>query len=196
MSVNIKIRPATKEDGAALLKIYERYIRDTAITFEYEVPTVAAFSERIENVLQQFPWLVCEIDGEVAGYAYAAKHRERAAYQWSADLSVYIDEKYHRQHIATELYTSLIALLKLQGYYSVFAGVTSPNPPSDAFHKAFGFEKVGVFQNVGYKLGAWRDVTWYKLSLADYPEEPKAPIAFSIIINSEQIDGIMDKSYL
>ncbi len=196
MTVNRKIRPATKEDGAALLKIYEGYIRDTAITFEYEVPTVAGFSERIENVLQQFPWLVCEIDGEIAGYAYASKHRERAAYQWSADLSIYIDERYHRQHIATELYTALIAILKLQGYYSVFAGVTSPNPPSDAFHTAFGFEKVGVFQNVGYKLGAWRDVTWYKLALADYPEEPKAPVAFSIIKTSEQVDDIMSKSYL
>lgn len=174
----VRIRVATPKDGEALLNIYKGYIEKTAITFETEVPSVEEFSKRIENTLPRFPWLVCEIDGAVAGYAYASKHRERAAYQWSADLSIYVDERYHRRHIATALYQVLAETLRLQGYYTAFAGVTTPNPKSEAFHTAYGFKSIGVFQNVGYKQGQWRGVQWFQYTLSDYVKEPMTPKAF------------------
>ena len=187
----VKIRLATPKDGEAILNIYKYYIENTAITFETEVPSVEAFEERIENTLSRFPWLVCEIDGVVAGYAYASKHRERAAYQWSADLSIYVDEKYHRRHIAKALYQVLEETLRLQGYYTVFAGVTSPNPKSEAFHAAYGFDTVGVFENVGYKLGQWRGVKWFKYTLTDYQKEPTAPKAFPEVKDAEIFGEIL-----
>ncbi len=187
----IEIRIATPKDGEALLNIYKGYIENTAITFETEVPFVEAFSKRIENTLPHFPWLVCEVDGVVAGYAYASKHGERAAYQWSADLSIYVNEKYHRKHIAQALYWALEETLKLQGYYTVFAGVTTPNPKSEAFHTAYGFDIVGVFENVGYKLGEWRGVKWFRYTLTDYQKEPAPPKAFGDVKNAEVFEGIL-----
>lgn len=188
---NVKIRVATPKDGEALLNIYKGYIENTAITFETEVPSVEVFGQRIENTLNRFPWLVCEVDGVVAGYAYASKHRERAAYQWSADFSIYVDEKYHRRYIAKALYQALEELLRMQGYYTVFAGVTTPNPKSEAFHTAYGFDTIGVFENVGYKLGQWRGVKWFSYTLADYVEEPMAPKVFPEIKDTEVFEDIL-----
>lgn len=187
----VKIRLATPEDGEVLLNIYKYYIENTAITFETEVPSVEAFEQRIENTLSRFPWLVCEVDDVVAGYAYASKHRERAAYQWSVDLSIYVDEKYHRRHIAKALYQVLEETLRLQGYYTVFAGVTSPNPKSEAFHAAYGFDTVGVFENVGYKLEQWWGVKWFKYALTDYQKKPTTPKAFPEVKDSEVFDKIL-----
>lgn len=187
----VKIRLATPKDGEAILNIYKYYIENTAITFETEVPSVEAFEERIENTLSRFPWLVCEVDDVVAGYAYASKHRERAAYQWSADLSIYVDEKYHRRHIAKALYQVLEETLRLQGYYTVFAGVTSPNPKSEAFHATYGFDTVGVFENVGYKLEQWWGVKWFKYTLTDYQKKPTAPKEFPEVKNAEVFGEIL-----
>jgi phosphinothricin acetyltransferase len=187
----VEIRVATPKDGEALLNIYKWYIENTAITFETEVPTVEAFEQRIANTLARFPWLVCEVDGAVAGYAYASKHRERAAYRWSADLSIYVDEKYHRRYIAKALYQALEEILRLQGYYTVFAGVTTPNPKSEAFHTAYGFETIGVFENVGYKLGQWRGVKWFSYILADYQKEPTALKLFPEVGSMEGFGNIL-----
>lgn len=165
--------------------------RDTAITFEIEVPSVEEFTQRIENTLERFPWLVCEIDGEVVGYAYASKHGERAAYQWSVDLSIYVNSRYHRRHIATALYTALLEVLRMQGYYNAFAATTVPNPNSEAFHSGFGFETVGVFDNVGYKLGEWRSVKWFKLMLCEYQKEPALPVPIGDVKDSEKFDEVL-----
>ncbi len=167
-----KIRFATKEDAKAILDIYAEYITDTTVTFEVEVPTIEAFQKRMEGIMAWYPWLICEIDGEVAGYAYASKHRERAAYQWSADISVYVNKKYHRNHIASELYTEIISYLRKQGYYTIYAGITRPNPQSEAFHQAYGFHNLGEFHNVGYKHGKWLGVTWYELPISEYADIP------------------------
>lgn len=175
------IRMATPTDAAALLAIYKKYITDTTVSFETEVPTVEAFAERMEKTLAWFPWLVMEVDGVIAGYAYASKHRERAAYRWSADLSVYVGERFHRQHIATELYRELLDFLRKQGYYTVYAAVATPNPNSEAFHKAFGFRTVGVFQKVGFKLGRWCGVTWFELPLRTYTAEPEEPVPIGTV---------------
>ncbi len=189
-----KIRFATMEDAEAILAIYAEYIVNTGVTFEIEVPTVEQFQERIGRITEQFPWLVCEIDGEIAGYAYGSKHGERAAYRWSADLSVYINEKYHRRGIATALYKAVMELLRLQGYYTVYAGVSTPNEKSEAFHTAFGFRNLGEFKNVGYKLGKWRGVAWYELPLAEYIEEPVETMAIGTIMQRVECVGILEKA--
>lgn len=169
------IRMATSEDAEAILNIYAYYIEHTTITFEIEVPTISAFRERMARIMAQFPWMVCEIDGEVAGYAYASSHGERAAYRWSADLSVYIHEKFHRRGIASRLYNEVIELLRKQGYYTVYAGVSTPNPRSEEFHTSCGFRCLGEFKNVGYKLGQWLGVAWYELPIGVYGKEPEEP---------------------
>ncbi len=194
MSENIIIREAIADDAEAILSIYAKYVSDTCVSFEVEVPTLAEFRKRMEQIQAQFPWLVCEIDGVVAGYAYASKHAQRAAYRWSADLSVYIDEKYHRRHIAAALYAALYAMLREQGYYTVYAGVSTPNPKSEAFHLAQGFEVVGVYPNVGYKLGKWCTLTWYGLPLQEYSDTPQEPKRLEEVLTMQKIEQILANS--
>lgn len=191
MSEKIVIRLATAEDAEAILNIYGGYIRNTTVSFEVDVPTVEEFQNRMNQIQSQFPWLVCEIDGVVAGYAYASKHAQRAAYRWSADLSVYINEKYHRRHIADALYTAIYAMLKAQGYYTVYAGVSTPNPKSEAFHLAQGFSVVGVYPNVGYKLGKWCTLTWYGLPLQEYGETPQEPKQLGEAMTTQEMEEIL-----
>jgi phosphinothricin acetyltransferase len=169
------LRLATADDADALLAIYAAYIDHTAITFEYEAPSRGEFAGRIRSILAQLPWLVHEQDGRVTGYAYASRHRDRVAYQWSVETSVYIHPDCHRQGIARSLYEALFALLRQQGYHNAYAGITLPNPKSEQFHQSMGFVPVGVYQKVGYKLGCWHDVGWYHLTLQPHAEHPVAP---------------------
>lgn len=188
-----KIRFATIEDAETILEIYAEYIVNTGVTFEIEVPTIEQFRERMRRITEQFPWLVCEIDGVIAGYAYGSKHGERAAYRWSADLSVYINEKFHRRGIATALYKAVMELLRLQGYFTVYAGVSTPNEKSEAFHSAFGFRNLGEFKNVGYKLGQWRGVAWYEMPLAEYVTEPAETTAIGVIRQTKDCEEILSR---
>src|SRR5262249_49535543 len=132
-----------------------------------ELPTVEEMRRRIVDLLPHWPWLVCEQEGKILGYVYASQHRSRAAYRWSTDVSVYIDEQFHRLGIGRGLYSSLFAILTLQGFYNAYAGITLPNPASVGLHEALGFQAVGVYRAVGFKLGAWHDVGWWQLVL--YP---------------------------
>lgn len=170
------IRMATPEDAAALLSIYTPLVRETAITFELEPPTVDAFRHRIFDTLARSPWLVCEHDGDLIGYAYAASHRARAAYGWSVETSTYVRAAYRRRGVARALYRSLLAMLKIQGFYTAYAGTTLPNTPSVALHKSLGFKFVGTFHAVGYKLGKWHDVAWWQHALQqDYSAAVQPP---------------------
>lgn len=178
----MNVRFATPADAPAILDIYGPYITDSTISFEYDVPAVAAFAERIRTIQQQFPYLVAEIDGKLLGYAYASRHRDRTAYQWSADTSVYVHPDGHRKGIARQLYTTLFDILRRQGYYNAYAGITLPNVPSEAFHRSFGFEPVGVYTNVGYKFGAWHSVIWLQLSLQPHQLNPAAPVSVRELI--------------
>ncbi|MBN8823427.1 MULTISPECIES: arsinothricin resistance N-acetyltransferase ArsN1 family B [unclassified Spirosoma] len=175
------IRFATPADAPAILAIYAPYITDTTITFEYDVPSTDAFTERIRSIQQQLPYLVAEVDGRVLGYAYASKHRDRTAYQWSVETSVYVHPDGHRKGIARQLYTNLFAYLRQQGYYNAYAGITLPNPKSEAFHQSMGFEPVGVYRNIGYKMGAWHSVAWFQLLLQPHQLNPPAPTSIRLI---------------
>ena len=123
--------------------------------------------QRIAAALPKFPWLVCGVDGRMAGYAYAGTHRARAAYQWSVDTSVYVDPAFHRRGIGTRLYTCLFQILAAQGYVRAYAGITLPNAGSVGLHEAMGFQSVGIYRGVGYKLGRWHDVGWWQLTLRE-----------------------------
>jgi phosphinothricin acetyltransferase len=134
-------------------------------------------SRRIASVLAFAPWLVCEIGGRVRGYAYASRHRERAAYQWSVDAGIYVHEDERRRGIGRLLYGSLFALLRLQGFVAAHAGITLPNAASVGLHEALGFRRIGVYPAVGYKLGAWHDVGWWQLRLVETPGQPSPPLS-------------------
>ncbi len=168
------IRNAVPEDAKALLEIYAPYVTDTVITFEYEVPSKEEFRSRIIKNMEYYPYLVFEIDGQPAGYAYASKFRERAAYQWAAELSVYVDNKYHGRRIGTRLYAALIEALKERNVKTVYGVVTMPNEKSDRLHKAFDFHTAGVLKKVGYKHDCWHDVIYYEKHIGDFEQSPES----------------------
>ena len=170
-----KIRFAEPRDAAAIQAIYAPYCESTAISFETRPPSVEEMAARMAKISPQYPWLVCEIDGQVAGYVYACQHRERAAYRWAVDVTVYVDAAHHRRGVGRALYASLIALLRQQGYSKAYAGITLPNPGSVGVHEAVGFELVAVYRGVGFKLGQWRDVGWWELDLRTDASEPAEP---------------------
>ncbi len=149
------------------------------MSFEIVAPSVAQMRERIETVLTRFPWLVGEVDGQVAGYVYASPNRERAAYQWGADVAVYIGPEHRRAGLGRALYTALFDLMRSQGFFHAYAGITLPNPGSVTLHERAGFSLVGVYRNVGYKDGAWRDVGWFHLPLRELIDNPPAPRPWS-----------------
>jgi len=173
------IRIAKADDSESILKIYAPYIENTSYTFEMDVPTVDSFKERISAYLQNWPWLVCEINGVIAGYAYGSRHRERVAYQWSVESSVYVHDDYQRMGVAQALYRALIGILKLQGFRNLYAVINLPNDKSVSFHEKSGFEYFATYKNVGYKLGRWKNVGWWQLQLNEYLAEPAPPVKFS-----------------
>lgn len=177
--INTVIRLAKPEDASDIAAIYAPFVQHTATSFELIPPDGNEFRTRILNTLTKWPWLVCKIDGRIAGYAYAGPYRSRAAYQWSTEASVYIHPEFHRRGIGKALYTSLFAMLAHQRFYTVFAGVTQPNEASTHFHRSMGFEYIGVFRFAGYKHGQWRDVSWWSRPLRDDfdlpPEQPLLP---------------------
>ena len=175
----ITIRVATAIDAKPILDIYAPYIENTSYTFETEIPSVESFAARINTYLLNYPWLVCEIDGRIAGYAYATRHRERTAYQWCVESSVYIHDDFLRNGVARALYTSLFEILKRQGFNNVYAVINLPNDRSVTFHESCGFEYFATYEKVCYKLGKWKNVGWWKLQVNDYIMEPPAPVAFS-----------------
>ena len=168
------IRLATVHDAPAIAAIYRPIVESTPISFETVAPDANEMGRRIQEVMGSHVWLVCEREGAVAGYAYASTHRARAAYQWSVDTSVYVDDAFRRRGIGHALYLSLFAVLTVQGYANAFAGITLPSAASVGLHERAGFTPLGVYRRVGYKLGAWHDVGWWQRSLDLRDEEPPA----------------------
>ena len=174
----MKIRPASPEDAATIAAIYAPVVADTGISFETEPPDATEMRARIDKTaLAGLPWLVAEdAAGTVCGYAYASRHRERAAYQWSVDVTVYVADGRRGQGVGRGLYTALLPLLAGLGYCQAFAGIALPNAASVGLHEALGFEAIGVYRRVGFKLGLWRDVGWWQKSLAEAgtPHPPRS----------------------
>jgi phosphinothricin acetyltransferase len=169
------VRSATIEDAAACAAIYAPFVRETAITFESSLPGEAEMAERIAAALDTYAWVVLEQDGAVRGYAYGGPFRSRAAYRWSCEVSVYVERGRTRTGAGRRLYADLLERLRRRGYRTAVAGMTLPNEGSVALHRAMGFEPVGTYREIGYKLGAWHDVAWVQRALAEVGEPPAEP---------------------
>jgi phosphinothricin acetyltransferase len=180
--MTVLIRPARESDAEAVAAIYRPAIDGSVISFEIDAPSADIMARRIVETTRAYPWLVCEVDGVTAGYAYGSRHAERAAYRWTVNVSVYVDSTFHRRGIGRGLYASLFAILEAQGYRLACAGITLPNAASVGLHESLGFAPVGVYRRVGYKLGAWRDVGWWQRALAqDDGRPPSEPTDFAAV---------------
>ncbi|HZE04956.1 MAG TPA: arsinothricin resistance N-acetyltransferase ArsN1 family B [Solirubrobacteraceae bacterium] len=162
------IRDADPErDAAACAAIYAPSVTAGVASLEERAPDAHELADRIRIIQRTHPWLVAEIDGEIAGYVYASRHRERAAYRWSADVTVYIADGRQRRGIGRALYEALFELLIRQGIYEACAGITLPNDASVGLHESLGFVPVGVYRDIAYKFGTWRSVGWWQKTLRD-----------------------------
>ena len=161
----LKIRPVTLKDAPELVRIYAPYVDDTAITFEYNVPTTEEFERRIEKTLKHFPYLVAEENGQVLAYAYASTYYDRSAYDWAVEVSVYVDQDYLGQGLGSHLYEALEAELEARGFLCFLACISLPNPASIALHEKRGYVKVAHFPKIGYKFDQWHDIIWMQKTL-------------------------------
>ena len=159
MSARIRFADPAR-DAAGILAVYAPYIRETAITFETEVPALAAFERRVAEIGADFPYLVLEVDGELAGYAYAHRQAERAAYAWNAELSIYLAGKWRGRGLGAPLYRLLESLLAMQGYVNLYGVITASNRGSIALHEKLGYRQIGLHERTGWKFGQWHDVAW------------------------------------
>jgi L-amino acid N-acyltransferase YncA len=183
------IRLAERHDASAIAAIYRPYVEGAPTSFELEAPSEQDMAARVAATLVHAPWLVAQDQdqdqdqdqgqGALLGYAYASRHRDRAAYQWSVDVSVYVDAARQRRGVGRALYASLLALLRLQGFYTAHAGITLPNAASVGLHEALGFRPVGIYAGVGFKHGAWHDVGWWQLPLRARTGSPAAPASLA-----------------
>ncbi|MFB6090639.1 MAG: N-acetyltransferase family protein [Halobellus sp.] len=198
---DVRLRPATPGDAAAVRRIYAPYVRDSPATFRTEVPSVedVAAEIREKREADAYPWYVAvagdgdgrdgagdETGGEatgsaVVGYAYGSQLRERPAYRWAVETSVYVDRDAQRSGVGTRLYDRLLDTLREQGYCGAYAALGMPNPESEAFHERHGFERVGRFPAAGFKLGGWHDVVWYHRRLREPEGEPDEPRPISAV---------------
>lgn len=169
-----------------MLNIYAPVVRNTAISFELEPPSEEEFRLRISKTLQRFPWLACESDNRIAGYAYATPFRTREGYRWSVEVSVYVAEEFRGRGVAKALYTSLVEGLRILGYFNAYAGISLPNPASVNLHERMGFEPVGIFPSVGFKLGNWHDVGFWRLTLQPHTPNPSPPKPINHLLNNPQ----------
>ena len=166
-------------DAARCAAIYAPFVRDTVISLEERLPDAAEIARRIERISHTHPWLVAEEDGELRGFAYGSLHRERAAYRWATDVTVYVDPARQRRGIGRSLYTVLFERLARQGFHVACAGITLPNQASVGLHESLSFVPVGVYRRIGFKFGAWWDVGWWQVRLisagGEPPTEPGPP---------------------
>ncbi len=171
-----RIRLATPADAAGCLDIYRPFVETSHVTFETEVPSRDEFARRIESTLAQRPWVVAIDEGCVAGYAYASPVKDRAAYQWSVEVAVYVVAGARRTGVGRALYQALFRVLRGQGFVNAVGVIALPNPASIALHESLGFERIAHLKRIGFKNGEWRDVGWWQLQLGSEPGTPHAPV--------------------
>ncbi len=181
------IRPAEAGDAGRVAAIYAPIVRDTPISFELDPPDADEMGQRIARTAARTPWLVCTTGAALEGYAYATGHRERAAYRWSVDVSVYVHEAARGRGVAAALYEALLGILRLQGFQRAYAGITLPNPASVGLHESAGFRPVGVYRSVGFKCGAWHDVGWWERALVEASDSPSEPLPFQQFVQTPEI---------
>ncbi len=189
--MSIMIRLAVDKDAAAIAAIYAPFVESNATSFETEPPSADEIRRRIVETTVAYPWLVCECDGVVAGYAYATRHRVRAAYQWCVETSAYVRSDFQRSGVARGLYTSLFAILAAQGFVNAYAGITLPNARSVALHEGLGFLPLAVYRGVGFKTGQWHDVGWWQLVVNPHPPSPEPPKPLADVRRQPEWDALV-----
>lgn len=182
------IRPAGEDDCGDILAVYAPYVESTGITFEVDVPRPEDFLARIRKIKSRYPYLVAVAEGRTVGFAYAGELMERAAYQWNAALSVYLQGDFSGRGLGTAFYRALIEILKLQNFQSVYGVVTLPNPASVKLHQKFGFRSVGHYEKAGYKCGAWHDVMFFEKHIGEHGSRPGPPIPITGLAESDIAD--------
>lgn len=180
MNKTFSIRIAEPEDAGAILSIYSYYVKNTAITFEYEVPSEEEFRERIVNTLRKYPYLVAEQDGQIIGYAYAGVFKGRAAYDWDVETSIYVDKDVKKQGIGRQLYGALEKILQKQNIVNLYACITCPETDDEYvtrdsihYHEKMGYRLVGEFRRCGYKFGRWYSMVWMEKQIGEKMENQK-----------------------
>lgn len=174
----MRLRAATQGDAAAIAEIYAPFVRGSAVSFETEPPDAEAMLARIESGGGLYPWLVGESDdGTLLGYAYAARFRDRPAYRFVVETSVYLRPEAAGRGLGRRLYEPLLATLEAQGFTQAIAAITLPNEASVRLHERLGFERAGTYRQVGWKFGAWHDVGLWQRALAPAGNGPGEPIA-------------------
>ncbi len=168
----VKLRMACAKDAQSLLDIYTPYIENTAVTSEEAAPSLEEFKSRMADALRRHPYIVCAIDGKIAGYAYGHSYRSRSSYRWGAELSVYVSGDCKSSSVGVALYSALIAILRLQGYRTAYGIVILPNLPSQRLHEYLGFSAKGILTNACCKLGRWHDIITYEKHLGAFLENP------------------------
>ena len=181
---HVVIRPATLADAGPMLALYRPYVEQTLITSEYRAPELAVFQQRIEQYTRSTPWLLCMSQDALLGYAYARPHREREGYQWTVETSIYVAQACHGRGIGRALYGALFAMLRAQGYYNVFVGITQVNQKSIAFHRSMGFETIGTERQSMYKFGKWNNTCWMHMALREH-DKPDPPMPWPVFAQSE-----------
>lgn len=185
------IRIARAGDSSAVSDIYRPAVTEAVISFEIEPPDADVMASRMTTMMSRLPWLVYETAGGIGGYAYASAHRDRAAYQWSVEVSAYVRQDIRRAGVARALYASLFAVLVLQGYRNAYAGITLPNEASVGLHRAVGFTPVGVYHGVGYKMGEWHDVGWFERPLGPRVGDPRLPKPLPELIGTRDLEDAL-----
>lgn len=175
----ITVRRADIADAEALLGIYTPYVTDTPITFEFEPPALEEFRGRMLGIMERYPYLAAEADGQIAGYCYASQFKNRDAYEWAVETTIYIKAEFKGQGIGRALYEKLENILCRQGILNLNACIAYPHPESIAFHEKMGYQTVAHFHKCGYKLGAWYDMVWMEKILKEHPDKPEPVIAAS-----------------
>jgi len=173
--MSLIIRPVATSDADFCLSLYSKYVVGSAVSFELEAPSLEEFSNRIDSISKRFPYLIAEENGSLLGYAYASAYRDRLAYQWNVEVSIYVEEDYKKSGVATRLYAELFSELKRIHICKAFAVIALPNEASVGFHHKMGFEKFATYENVGFKLNQWHNVLWMEKTI-QFPEVPITPL--------------------
>jgi len=185
------IRLAELRDAERIREIYAPYVKDTELTFHFEVPSVQFFEQKITAIQKKYCWLVYEVNNQIIGYAYAMEHRPKNAYQWTIESTIYLDLKYREKGVGTFLYKTLLFAVKAQGFCKVLAGLTIPNEASYKFHQKFGFEHFARYNKIGFKHNRWQSVDWLELNI-NHSEFPPKLRSISSITETDEWKSFLD----
>jgi phosphinothricin acetyltransferase len=188
----MRARLATPSDGAACAAIYAPYVAGTAISFETVPPSAEEMAARIARTIERTPWVVVEVDGVVRAYAYGNRHRDRAAYDWTVETTVYVDRAFGRQGLGRTAMAGVVAILRLQGAHLLVAGITLPNPGSVRLHASLGFQPIGEFEAIGWKSGGWHGVAWYALELGPRDATPAPLVPLPALADSPELAAALE----